>query len=86
MREKTDRKMRIFLQKLPYICIRSMRGLSGRAETRRLLYARLCGKAGYFLLRAVTDFPCDALFIKEKATVLDRGWLMWKRAQRSNRK
>lgn len=33
-----------------------------------------------------TDFPCDALLKREKATVLDREWLIWKRAQRSNRK
>lgn len=28
------------------------------------------------------QFPCEALFSREKATVLDRAWLAWKKHQR----
>ena len=30
-----------------------------------------------------TDYPCDALLKKGKAAVLDHGWLLWRRTQRT---
>jgi len=35
---------------------------------------RFCGEC--------PDFPCDDILSREKATVLDRRWLQWKRAQK----
>ena len=34
-----------------------------------------CGQCG--------DFPCDEIIHREKATVLDKEWLVWKRSQRT---
>lgn len=41
-------------------------------DERRVEYCGLC-----------RDFPCDALFSREKATVLDHKWLLWKRREHS---
>ena len=30
-----------------------------------------------------TEFPCDEIMTREKATVLDKKWLEWKRTQRT---
>ncbi len=40
--------------------------------TRRGL--RFCGECA--------DFPCADILTREKATVLDRGWLEWKKSER----
>jgi hypothetical protein len=32
------------------------------------------------------DFPCDELFARERATVLDKNWLAWKRREREEPK
>lgn len=37
---------------------------------------RFCGEC--------EDFPCDDIVTREKATVLDRRWLEWKRSQRTS--
>ena len=29
------------------------------------------------------QFPCDEILFREKATVLDKRWLLWKRSQQS---
>lgn len=31
------------------------------------------------------DFPCDDIINREKATVLDRDWLLWRRRVKENR-
>lgn len=40
-------------------------------ERRGLSFCTLCG-----------EFPCDALLERERATVLDKDWLRWKRQER----
>ncbi len=37
---------------------------------------RFCGEC--------PDFPCPDLLTREKATVLDRSWLLWKRRKRGS--
>ncbi len=34
---------------------------------------------------ACARFPCDELLASEKATLLDRQWLLWKRRQRGEK-
>lgn len=31
------------------------------------------------------SFPCDSIITREKATVLDKSWLQWKRTQRDSK-
>lgn len=38
---------------------------------------------GFDCCGACQNFPCDELFRRKKATVLDREWLQWKRRSRS---
>jgi len=40
-------------------------------DERKLAYCGQCGR-----------FPCDDIMTRAKATVLDKDWLRWKRAQR----